>query len=52
VQLGLRSGGRVQVASGVRAGEPVVVGANFLLDSESRLRGARLGTGAAGGDQP
>ncbi|MFZ5766147.1 MAG: efflux RND transporter periplasmic adaptor subunit [Thermodesulfobacteriota bacterium] len=35
---GLRGNGRVQILSGVRAGETVVVKANFLLDSESRLR--------------
>jgi hypothetical protein len=28
----------VEVLSGVAPGEPVVVRANFLLDSESRLR--------------
>jgi len=38
VQLGVRGEGRAQVLSGVAAGEPVVVRANFLLDSESRLR--------------
>jgi hypothetical protein len=35
-------------SSGVAAGDSVVVRANFLLDSESRLRGA-LGAGAQGG---
>ncbi len=40
VQAGLRSDGKVIVRSGVRAGEQVAVAANFLLDSESRLRGA------------
>jgi len=34
----------VQVLSGLAAGEAVVTGANFLLDSESRLRGAWSGT--------
>ena len=40
VVVGARSGGRAQVLSGVAAGERVVVRANFLLDSESRLRAA------------
>ncbi len=38
VRLGVRGEGRAQVLSGVSAGEQVVVRANFLLDSESRLR--------------
>jgi RND family efflux transporter MFP subunit len=40
VQVGLRSNGKVQLVTGVGAGERVVTRANFLLDSESRLRGA------------
>ncbi len=40
VTIGLRSGGTAQVLSGVKAGEVVVDRANFLLDSESRLRAA------------
>ncbi len=48
VRLGVRGDGRAQVLSGVAEGERVVVKANFLLDSESRLRAAltRM-TGAA-----
>ncbi|OQX12198.1 MAG: hypothetical protein BWK76_18035 [Desulfobulbaceae bacterium A2] len=38
VQTGVRGHGRVQITSGIRVGEAVVVQANFLLDSESRLR--------------
>jgi membrane fusion protein, copper/silver efflux system len=38
VRLGVRGEGRAEVLSGVQAGEQVVVRANFLLDSESRLR--------------
>ena len=48
VTVGARSGGEVRVLSGVKAGEAVVTQANFLLDSESRLRSAM--TGAAGSD--
>lgn len=40
VQAGLRSDGKVVLRSGVKAGEQVAVAASFLLDSESRLRGA------------
>jgi RND family efflux transporter MFP subunit len=42
VQVGLKSDGRTEILSGLQAGEAVVVSANFLLDSESRLRGAAL----------
>ncbi|MDP2861625.1 MAG: efflux RND transporter periplasmic adaptor subunit [Desulfobacterales bacterium] len=49
VKVGYRSGGLVQVISGVRAGEKVVVRANFLLDSESRVRAAILQAAGAGG---
>jgi Cu(I)/Ag(I) efflux system membrane fusion protein len=38
VTLGPRSEGFYEVREGVRAGERVVVGANFLVDSETRLR--------------
>jgi multidrug efflux pump subunit AcrA (membrane-fusion protein) len=43
VRLGIRGDGKVQVLDGVRAGERVVARANFLLDSESRLRSALSG---------
>ncbi len=38
VQLGARNGGEVEVKSGLEAGQHVVTRANFLVDSESRLR--------------
>lgn len=38
VQVGARSEGKIQVLSGVKPQERVVIKANFLLDSESRLR--------------
>jgi len=49
VKVGYRSGGLVQVISGVGAGEKVVVRANFLLDSESRVRAAIMQVAGAGG---
>ncbi len=57
VQVGVRSGDKAQVLSGLSAGEEVVVRANFLLDSESRLRAAiagltRPGAKKPGGEQP
>ncbi|MFY9821300.1 MAG: efflux RND transporter periplasmic adaptor subunit, partial [Thermoanaerobaculia bacterium] len=40
VRVGSRSDGKAVILSGVAAGERVAVRANFLLDSESRLRAA------------
>jgi multidrug efflux pump subunit AcrA (membrane-fusion protein) len=40
VVVSARHGGQALVRSGVEPGERVAVAANFLLDSESRLRGA------------
>jgi membrane fusion protein, copper/silver efflux system len=40
VRLGTRAESRVQVLEGVAEGEEVVTTANFLIDSESRLRAA------------
>ena len=40
VQAGARSGDNVEILTGVSAGETVVTTANFLIDSESRLRAA------------
>ncbi|MBP2676235.1 MAG: family efflux transporter, subunit [Deltaproteobacteria bacterium] len=42
VKVGVRGGGKAQILSGVKEGEKVVVGANFLLDSESKLRAALM----------
>lgn len=47
VRLGQRGDGVVEVLSGVREGEPVVVAANFLIDAESNLRAAVGGFGVA-----
>jgi Cu(I)/Ag(I) efflux system membrane fusion protein len=48
VHLGQRFAERVAVTDGVSPGESVVVGAQFLIDSESQLRAALAGMGAAG----
>lgn len=49
VKLGARLGDHYRVLDGVKAGEAVATGAQFLLDSESRLRAtASSGGGHAG----
>ena len=40
VKVGIRNSGKAQILSGVHSGEKVVIKANFLIDSESRLRSA------------
>jgi Cu(I)/Ag(I) efflux system membrane fusion protein len=40
VRLGVRGDGYVEVLAGVKAGEKLVVNANFLIDSESNLKAA------------
>jgi Cu(I)/Ag(I) efflux system membrane fusion protein len=40
VIVGIESNGEVAIESGVNAGEQVVVSAQFLVDSESKLREA------------
>ena len=40
VELGVESGGYVAVSEGIEEGESVVVSAQFLIDSESKLREA------------
>jgi RND family efflux transporter MFP subunit len=47
VRLGARSADYVEVRDGVRAGEQVVVAANFLIDAESNLKAVIGGMGAA-----
>lgn len=53
VLLGIESGDRIAVRRGLRAGESVVVSAQFLIDSESAAGSAlaRMG-GEASGDTP
>jgi Cu(I)/Ag(I) efflux system membrane fusion protein len=45
VMLGAESGDQVEVLQGVEAGERVVTRANFLVDSESRLRASLAAMG-------
>ncbi len=45
VKLGMRGDGYVEVLEGVKAGEAVVVSANFLIDAESNLKAALGGFG-------
>jgi Cu(I)/Ag(I) efflux system membrane fusion protein len=52
VRLGPSSGDKVAVIDGLAGGERVVTTANFLLDSESRLRAAVEGFGGAGAPAP
>ena len=40
VKLGLRGDGVIEIREGLRAGERVVVSANFLIDAESNLKSA------------
>ena len=40
VTTGLRAGEQVEILSGLQAGEEIVTRANFLVDSESRLKAA------------
>ena len=54
VKVGVRGDGKAQILSGVKAGEKVAVGANFLLDSESKLRAAvtKMTGGSSAPSQP
>jgi Cu(I)/Ag(I) efflux system membrane fusion protein len=51
VVLGLKGDEAVEVLQGLAAGEKVVVGAQFLIDAESNLKGA-LGSFGAPPDEP
>ena len=48
VKLGTRTDNFVEVIEGIRAGEEVVVSANFLIDAESNLKAAIAGFGVSG----
>jgi Cu(I)/Ag(I) efflux system membrane fusion protein len=57
VHIGARGDGTTQILGGLKPGEQVVVGANFLIDAESNLRAAlqtfTSGNGkSASGDTP
>ena len=43
VQVAARANGQAAIRQGLKAGETVAISANFLLDSESRLRQAVSG---------
>jgi len=45
VKLGMRTDGYIEVLDGIKAGESVVVSANFLIDAESNLKAALGGLG-------
>jgi Cu(I)/Ag(I) efflux system membrane fusion protein len=47
VKIGMRAGDKLQLLKGAREGETVVTTANFLVDSESRLRAAIDGISAS-----
>ncbi len=47
VETGWRLGNRVQIASGLKPGERIVVSGNFLVDSESRMQLAAAGAAPA-----
>jgi Cu(I)/Ag(I) efflux system membrane fusion protein len=40
VKVGVRGDGFVEIAEGIKAGEDVVIAANFLIDAESNLKAA------------
>ena len=52
VTVGVRGDGKAQILSGVKEGERVAVRANFLLDSESRLKAALSGMTGGGSPPP
>jgi membrane fusion protein, copper/silver efflux system len=38
VKIGAQGGGRIEILSGLKAGERIVVSGNFLIDSESQMK--------------
>ncbi len=48
VKTGERLGQRIEIVSGLKAGERVAVSGNFLLDSESQLKAAARGAAPGG----
>ena len=51
VKLGAHGDGYIEVLDGVKAGEQVVVSANFLIDAESNLNAAFSAFGQSGGER-
>jgi Cu(I)/Ag(I) efflux system membrane fusion protein len=49
--LGARGDGQTEIVTGIKAGDQVVVAANFLLDAESNLNSALSAMTAEGGRQ-
>ncbi len=49
VTVGERDGNRIQILSGLNAGERIVTSGNFLIDSESQLKAAAAGMGGMAG---
>ena len=50
VEIGISGGGYTEIRSGLAAGEEVVISAQFLIDSESKLREATLKMQETGND--
>jgi RND family efflux transporter MFP subunit len=48
VQTGWRLSNKVEITKGLKPGERIVVSGNFLVDSESKIRGAGLGSAQPG----
>jgi RND family efflux transporter MFP subunit len=48
VETGERAGDRVEIRSGLKPGERIVVSGNFLIDSEAQLKSAMGNMGAPG----
>src|SRR5262249_6255016 len=46
VKVSAEAGEKVGIQEGLKPGEKVITGANFIVDSESRLKGAFAGMGA------
>ena len=40
VKMGAQNSGRIEILSGLKAGERIVISGNFLIDSESQLKTA------------
>jgi len=49
VKTGEREGDRIQILSGLKDGERIVVSGNFLIDSESQMKAAASGMGGMAG---